>query len=281
MYGALRQCTRYIATSMVAKHRVFIFADIRTVPENLAIVVARDDETTFGILNSRYHGIWSLRLGTWLGVGNDPRYTPTTTFETFPFPKGLTPNIPAADYANDPRAIAIAEAAKRLDELRNAWLNPPDLVRIEPEVVPGYPDRILPKDTVAAAKLRERTLTNLYNQRPQWLADAHRDLDAAVAAAYGWPADISEEDALAKLLALNLERASVQQAPAGRADPPEPKVSDDRVIGRDRFAKISAVEGIQLDDEMKRAFEEFDRQGLSPEERRKAIIRRFKHPAAE
>ena len=71
-------------------------------------------------------------------------------------------------------------------------------------MVPGYPDRILPKDTAAAAILRERTLTNLYNQRPQWLADAHRDLDAAVAAAYGWPADIAEEDALAKLLDLNL-----------------------------------------------------------------------------
>jgi len=92
--------------------------------------------------------------------------------------------------------------------LRNAWLNPSDLVRIEPEVVLGYPDRILPKDAVAAAKLRERTLTNLYNQRPQWLIDAHRDLDAAVAAAYGWPADISEEDALTKLLELNLARAA-------------------------------------------------------------------------
>ena len=143
-----------------------------------------------------------------MGVGNDPSYTPTTTFGTFPFPEGLTPNIPAEDYASDPRAISIAAAAKRLDDLRQAWLNPPDLIRIEPEVVPGYPDRILPKDTAAAALLRERTLTNLYNQRPQWLADAHRDLDAAVAAAYGWPADIAEEDALAKLLELNLARAA-------------------------------------------------------------------------
>jgi type II restriction/modification system DNA methylase subunit YeeA len=63
-------------------------------------------------------------------------YTPTTTFETFPFPEGLTPNLPAADYESDPRAVAIGKAAERLDDLRNAWLNPPDLVRIEPEVVP-------------------------------------------------------------------------------------------------------------------------------------------------
>jgi type II restriction/modification system DNA methylase subunit YeeA len=145
-----------------------------------------------------------------------PRYTPTTTFETFPFPEGLTPNIPAKDYASDPRAIAIAKAANRLDELRNAWLNPPDLIDIVPEIVPGYPDRILPKNETAAAELKKRTLTNLYNQRPQWLADAHRDLDEAVAAAYGWPADISEEDALARLLELNLARAgSVQLALEG------------------------------------------------------------------
>jgi hypothetical protein len=84
-------------------------------------------------------------------------------------------------------------------------------VKIEPEVAPGYPDRILPKDAQAAVTLKTRTLTNLYNQRPQWLADAHRDLDAAVAAAYGWPADISEEDALAELLELNLARAGVAQ----------------------------------------------------------------------
>jgi hypothetical protein len=58
------------------------------------------------------------------------------------------------------------------------------------------------------ARLKTRTLTHLYNERPAWLANAHRDLDAAVAAAYGWPADISDEDALAHLLALNLARAA-------------------------------------------------------------------------
>jgi hypothetical protein len=125
-----------------------------------------------------------------------------------PFPEGLTPNIPAAAYAADPRAIRIAQAAKRLDDMRKAWLNPPDLIRIEPEVVPGYPERILPKDADAAAMLAKRTLTNLCNQRPQWLADAHEALDHAVAAAYGWPEDISTEEALEKLLALNLARAS-------------------------------------------------------------------------
>ncbi len=224
MWQRIQMSDRFIVTPTVAKHRFFVWLDCRTCPDHQLIAIAREDDTTFGILHSRFHEAWSLRLGTWLGVGNDPRYTPTTTFETFPFPEGLTPNIPAENYADDPGAIAIAQAAKKLDDLRNAWLNPPDLVRIEPEVYPTaeqiaagakpiYPDRILPKDAHAAAILRERTLTNLYNLRPQWLVDAHRDLDAAVAAAYGWPADISEEDALARLLELNLARAAAQSPP--------------------------------------------------------------------
>jgi type II restriction/modification system DNA methylase subunit YeeA len=143
---------RYIVTPTVAKHRLFGWLEASICADHQLIAIARDDDTTFGILHSRFHEAWSLRLGTWLGVGNDPRYTPTTTFETFPFPEGLTPNIPAAAYAADPRAIRIAQAAKRLDDLRKAWLNPPDLIRIEAEVVPGYPDRILPKDADAAKK---------------------------------------------------------------------------------------------------------------------------------
>jgi hypothetical protein len=117
--------------------------------------------------------------------------------------------------------MAISAAATRLNALRNAWLNPSDLVRIEREVIPGYPDRIVPKDGAAAAQLRERTLTSLYNQRPHWLVDAHRDLDAAVAAAYGWSADISEDDALARLLELNLSRAAAGEPPVGVLEPTE------------------------------------------------------------
>ena len=114
----------------------------------------------------------------------------------------------AAEYATSRAPVAIAVAARRLNELREAWLNPPDLVERVPEVVAGFPDRIVPVSPKAAAILKKRTLTNLYNERPAWLDNAHRELDAAVAAAYGWPADISEEDALARLLELNRERAA-------------------------------------------------------------------------
>ncbi|MBN9281613.1 MAG: class I SAM-dependent DNA methyltransferase, partial [Hyphomicrobium denitrificans] len=135
---------------------------------------------------------------------------PTTCFETFPFPDGLTPDILAADYSDNRRANAIAKAAARLNELRENWLNPSDLVRRVPEVVPGYPDRVLPIDEKAAKMLKDRTLTKLYNERPTWLDNAHRDLDAAVAAAYGWPADLSDDQILERLFALNQERAAKQ-----------------------------------------------------------------------
>ena len=92
--------------------------------------------------------------------------------------------------------------------MREAWLNPPDLVERVAEVVAGFPERIVPVNAQAAAVLKKRTLTNLYNERPVWLDNAHRDLDRAVAAAYGWPAEIGEEEALARLLALNRERAA-------------------------------------------------------------------------
>ncbi|MDQ3702533.1 MAG: class I SAM-dependent DNA methyltransferase, partial [Chloroflexota bacterium] len=136
------------------------------------------------------HEVWSLRMGTWLGKGNDPRYTPTTCFETFPLPWP-----PGAEPAGDPKVAAIADAAKRLDELRTHWLNPPG---------------------TDAAELKKRTLTNLYNARPSWLAHAHAALDRAVWAAYGWadpdPAAVPDDTILARLLALNLERAGSRVA---------------------------------------------------------------------
>ena len=177
-----------------------------SLPDHQLIVIARDDDTTLGILHSRFHELWSLRLCTWLGKGNDPRYTPSTTFETFPFPPGLTPDVPAAEYSADPRAAAIAAAAHRLVELRDRWLNPPEWVERVEEPGSGYPKRPVACDEEAAKALKKRTLTNLYNARPQWLADAHDALDAAVASAYGWTAEIPEDEALRELLKLNGDR---------------------------------------------------------------------------
>ena len=210
MWNAFKGLSRYIATPAVAKHRLFVWLDARICPDHALIVAARDDDTTFGILHSRFHELWSLRLCTWLGKGNDPRYTPTTTFETYPFPQGLTLDVPASAFADDSNATAIAEAAKLLDERRNHWLNPPEWVDWVEEPAPGYPKRPVPKEDLSdedLARVKRRTLTNLYNERPQWLADIHDTLDAAVARAYGWDVGIGDDKALAELLALNRERA--------------------------------------------------------------------------
>ncbi|MEX1068844.1 MAG: DNA methyltransferase [Chloroflexota bacterium] len=173
MRTALRRLGRYIVTPTIAKHRLFAWLDARTVPDHALIVIARDDDFTFGVLHSRLHELWALRLGTQLETR--PRYTPTTTFETFPFP------LPTQG-----EQAAVSLAAKTLDELRLGWLNPPGLV---------------------ADQLELRTLTNLYNERPAWLANAHADLDHAVLQAYGWPTDLPDDEIPEKLVALNHERS--------------------------------------------------------------------------
>lgn len=219
---------RFIGTARVAKHRLFVWIAPPVVCDGQVVVVARADDSTFGILHSRFHELWSLRLGS--SLEDRPRYTPTSTFETFPFPPGLTPadtahqrTEPLADGALIPadldattraHAEAIARAAKRLNDLRERWLNPPEWCDRIPEVTPlgmdhsPYPDRLVAKPG-HDKELAKRTLTHLYNERPAWLAKAHATLDAAVAAAYGWKDDaaLSEDEILRRLLALNKERA--------------------------------------------------------------------------
>ena len=220
MRKALDGLNCFIVTPRVAKHRLFSWQAAPTNPDCQLIVFARADDYFFGILHSRFHEVWALELGTQLETR--PRYTPTTCFETFPFPEP------------DPeREAAIAAAAKELNELREGWLNPPDWTRTETLEFPGTVggpwdryiapatvedrrdfkvgtvrySRLVPRDAACAARLKDRTLTKLYNARPAWLADCHARLDAAVSAAYGWPADLADDAILERLLALNLERA--------------------------------------------------------------------------
>ncbi len=193
--------SRYIATPETAKHRFFVWFPMTIAPEHSLIVIPRDDDVTFGILQSKFHEHWTMVFGS--PYGNHPtarRYNASRTFETFPFPEGLVPNRSAEFYAADPRAVSIAAAAKRLDDQRNNWLSSPN-------------------DTTAEV-LKAHMLTNLYNEQPTWLRNAHRDLDEVVAAAYGWPVDISEEDAHEALLNLNQARAA-QEPPKGRRVAPE------------------------------------------------------------
>ncbi|MEK7457224.1 MAG: DNA methyltransferase [Pseudomonadota bacterium] len=213
MRRALEGLPRFIVTPMVSSTRVFCFLDASFLPNQKLVVFPKADDTTLGLLSSIFHEVWTLEYCSWIGAGNDPTYGTQSVYQTFPFPEDLTPDIPASDYAADPRAQAVAAAAARLNELRENWLNPDDLIQREPEVVPGYPDRILPKDEEAAKELKKRTLTNLYNVRPQWLANAHAALDEAVAEAYGWGDDwraglLTDEEILARLFELNQQRAT-------------------------------------------------------------------------
>ena len=194
---ALEGLPRFIVTLTLSKHRLFTWVEPPTLPDHQLIVFARADDFFFGVLHSRFHEVWALARGTQLE--NRPRYTPTTCFETFPFPwtLGTSLDMPTAQQRKHHDAIALA--ARELDTKRRNWLG----------------DR-------SDAK---RTLTNLYNARPAWLADAHRQLDNAVAAAYGWPVDLTEAEILARLLALNLTRS----ANVGSVAPPKRKVGKARL----------------------------------------------------
>lgn len=182
MRRALGHLKRYIGTVGVSKHRIFMWLDRSTLPDHALLVFAREDDYFFGVLQSKVHELWARRTGTQLREAESGfRYTPTSTFETFPFPYP-----PGTERQDDPKVQAIAEVAKRLVELRDNWLNPA-----------GSDE----------AELKKRTLTNLYNQYPTWLQQAHRQLDEAVLGAYGWPLDIEGDVIMARLLELNKARA--------------------------------------------------------------------------
>ena len=209
MRAAISGLPRYITTPEVSKHRVFVWANAAISPDSKLMVIARDDDAMFGVLSSRFHEVWALANGSLHGVGNDPRYTPTTTFETFPFPEGLTPDISAQGCAENPHAVAIADASRALVEARDRWLNPPEWVdweRTQEEVAAGFPARPVARPGHEAA-LKKRTLTNLYNERPAWLDMLHRSLDEAVAAAYGWEWPMTDDEILRRLFALNQLRS--------------------------------------------------------------------------
>ena len=177
MRVALNGLSRYLVTPRVSKHRIFVWLNAAVLPDCQLIAFARDDDYFFGVLQSRLHEVWSLSQGTQLREKESGfRYTPTTCFETFPFPRPT----PAQQKA-------IAEAGRALDAARQNWLR----------------DR----------SDKKRTLTALYNERPTWLRDAHRRLDAAVFEAYGWETGMDDEQLLDELLKLNLSRASTPAAP--------------------------------------------------------------------
>jgi hypothetical protein len=186
---SLEPLRRYAATPYTAKHRIFVWLDRAVLPDHQLVAFARDDDYFLGVLHSRPHELWALRKSNDMGKGNDPRYSPTVCFETFPLP------FPPGEEPDHDSVKTVANAAHRLDQLRTGWMS---------------------ADGVGEADRKKRTLTNLYNDRPTWLRLAHTALDRAVFAAYGWtenPEELPDEEILKRLLALNLERAAKGEAP--------------------------------------------------------------------
>ncbi len=181
----LAKLERYVLTPGVSKHRIFDWRTTEVLPDHALFAFAREDDYFFGVIHSKIHELWARSQGTQLReVESGFRYTPDSTFDTFPFPypPGTEPS-----ETDSPTVRAIADAARELVRLRDAWLNPPN---------------------ASDDDLKARTLTRLYNARPEWLANSHRTLDEAVFAAYGWPPNLTDQEVLARLLALNHERAA-------------------------------------------------------------------------
>jgi hypothetical protein len=203
MYSALGSLSRFLVTSRVSKYRNFVFLESGGVPGDKLVVIASDEPYVYGVLNSALHELWARRKGSSHGVGNDLAYTPSTTFETFPFPRPT-----AAQRA------AIEKAATQLENTR-AHL----MAQLDPKQKTG---------TLSSHK--NVTLTGAYNLLAEYrstgveaiggvksLDRAHTTLDAAVAAAYGWSWPLSDDELLGKLLALNLLRAAVEDVQREKA----------------------------------------------------------------
>ena len=177
--AALSGLSRYLVTPQVSKHRLFKWVPSNTLPSNAVVAFAREDDYFFGVLQSKVHTIWALAQGSQLREKESgSRYTPTTCFETFPFPN-----------PSDTQRKAISDVAKDLSKTRNNVITPIKSTRKE--------------------MLREMTLTHIYNLRGTWLTRRHAALDRAVFDAYGWsedPADLDDDTILERLLELNLSR---------------------------------------------------------------------------
>jgi hypothetical protein len=193
---ALQGLKHYIATVDTARHRVFQLLDSNIICVDKAVIIASDDPFLLGVLGSRTHVLWSLRAGGWLGVGNDSVYTKTRTFDPFPFPD-----------ATNAQKHTIGAIAEELDAHRKRVLESHEHLTLTGlyNVLERLKAGARPDDLDA----KERRIFD--DGLVLIIRELHERLDAAVADAYGWPADLPEEQVLANLVALNKERAKEEK----------------------------------------------------------------------
>jgi hypothetical protein len=188
---ALAGVSRYIATIETAKHRVFQFLPMSILPDNKLACIALDDAYFLGVLSSRFHVPWAIESGGRLGMGDDPVYVKSRCFDPFPFPA----DVP------EPLKAHIRTEAEALDALRKQVLAAHDdltltgLYNVLEALKAGR--ALTDKDR----DIHDRGLVTLIRQH-------HDAIDTAVAEAYGWPADLSDEEILTRLVTLNKTRAA-------------------------------------------------------------------------
>ena len=179
---------RFIATTETAKHRIFQFVDSSVLPDHMIVVIALDCVFHLGVLSSRVHVTWALAAG---GTLEDrPRYNKTRCFEPFPFP--------AATDAQQAHIRGLAEqldAHRKRQQAQHPKLTLTDMYNVLEKLRAGEP--LTAKDKT----VHEQGLVSVLRQ-------LHDELDAAVCDAYGWPVTLTDEEILARLVALNAERAA-------------------------------------------------------------------------
>lgn len=187
---ALETISRYIATVETTKHRVFQFVDMQIVPDHMLVTIAIDDAAYLSALSSRIHITWALAAGGRLGVGNDPRYNKSRCFDPFPFPE-----------MSDPQRATLRILGEELDAHRKAQQ------AAHPKLTLTQMYNVLEKLRASVpieGKDREIYDAGLVGI----LKDIHDRIDTATADAYGWPADLPDDDILHRLVDLNRERAA-------------------------------------------------------------------------
>ncbi|MDQ2089758.1 class I SAM-dependent DNA methyltransferase [Marimonas arenosa] len=186
---ALSSIDRYIVTVETSKHRMFQFLPNETLPDHMLIAIALDDAAMLGVLSSRIHVVWSLAAGGRLGVGNDPRYNKSRCLDPFPFPE------PNKDQRTRLRALGEElDAHRKRQQAAHPKLTLTQMYNVLEKLRAG--ETIEGKDR----EIYDHGLIGI-------LKNLHDRIDAAVAEAYGWPVDLSDEDILFRLVALNRTRA--------------------------------------------------------------------------
>lgn len=186
---ALLGIKRMIVTSLTASNRIFVFAPAKTIADSTTVMFALEGGEHLALMSSRFHIVWVMNVGSRLGVGNDLRYNKTHCFDPFPFPN-----------LNEDQKVCLRKLGEKLDAHRKRQLTK------HPNLTLTQMYNVLEK--LRASKAIEGKDREIYDQGLiTILKDLHDQIDTTVAEAYGWPADLGEEDILLNLVSLNKERA--------------------------------------------------------------------------